>query len=331
MLACAQKMQFEKAANLREQIRSLKFIQEKQTAVLTKKDFIDVFAIASSQPDNCAAISVLNVREGKINAQQKFFLECGIFSPEEVLNSFLKNYYLATDNLPAKIILPFKIKEINSLQEIFKQKNLSLKIIIPAKGEKKELLNTAIQNAKIHLQQKLITSKTNLITVEILRETKNLLKLPQIPFYIEAFDISNLAGDYAVGSMVTFINAQPSKNNYRRYKIKTVSGINDYSMLQEILKRRYLRLKNEKQKLPDLILIDGGKGHLQTSLQTLQELNLSIPVISLAKKEEIIYTPAQTFALPKSSLVLQFIQQVRNEAHRFAISYHKKLRSKNFI
>lgn len=165
---------------------------------------------------------------------------------------------------------------------------------------------------------------------EDLKVLKGILKLKTIPARIEAFDISNIYGKYSVGSMVTFFNARPFKDHYRRYKIKTVSEIDDYSMIKEIVRRRYRRLLAEKRNLPDLILIDGGRGHLNVALKELEGFGLRIPVISIAKKKEYIYTKdrKRPIVLSRRSKAFKLIQRIRDEAHRFALSYHKIVRKK---
>jgi excinuclease ABC subunit C len=156
------------------------------------------------------------------------------------------------------------------------------------------------------------------------------LSLPRSPQRIETFDISNIMGTNAVGSMVSFFNGRPDKNNYRRFKIKTVEGIDDFRMIAEVVRRRYKRLKEEGAMFPDLIMIDGGKGQLSAAEDELKRLEVDIPLISLAKREEEVFLPGRrsSVKLPKDSLGLQLLQRCRDEAHRFAVSYHRKLRSK---
>ncbi|MCS7179929.1 MAG: helix-hairpin-helix domain-containing protein, partial [bacterium] len=164
----------------------------------------------------------------------------------------------------------------------------------------------------------------------ILYNLSKLLKLEKIPNLIEGYDISNISGSYSVGSKVSFLGGMPYKDGYRRYKIKTVEGIDDYRMLEEVLTRRF-DTEEERQNLPDLILVDGGKGQLNVAVSVLKKYNLKIPVISLAKREEKIYViwKDEGISLPLNSPELQLLQRIRNEAHRFAISYHRKIRSKN--
>jgi len=176
-------------------------------------------------------------------------------------------------------------------------------------------------------------STNNMPLSSELKELKDALDLRTIPARIEAFDISNMHGKDAVGSMVTFFNAVPFKDGYRRFRIRTVNKIDDYLMIKEVVRRRYSRLAAENKTMPDLILIDGGLGHLNSALEELKELELNIPVISIAKQNEIIFAGGkrQPIILPKRSKALQLIQRVRDEAHRFAINYHKLLRKKSFF
>jgi len=164
-------------------------------------------------------------------------------------------------------------------------------------------------------------------------QLKRAINLSRVPERVEAFDISNMMGDQAVGSMVTFLNGRPDKQNYRRFKIKEVDGIDDFSMIAEIVRRRYRRLRDEGRLFPDLILIDGGKGQLSAACQQLEVLKVDIPIISLAKREEEIYLPGKRgpVKLRKDSIGLQLLQRIRDEAHRFAVTYHRKLRNKNIF
>jgi excinuclease ABC subunit C len=159
------------------------------------------------------------------------------------------------------------------------------------------------------------------------------LKLPRAPTRIETFDISNIMGEQAVGSMVAFLNGKPDKQNYRRFRIKEVKGIDDFKMIAEVVRRRYGRLKKEGQIFPDLIVIDGGKGQLSAACEQLRGLEVEIPIISLAKREEEVFVPGKrsSLLLPKDSLGLKLLQRMRDEAHRFAVKYHKNLRGKNLF
>ncbi|MFA6743174.1 MAG: helix-hairpin-helix domain-containing protein, partial [Candidatus Neomarinimicrobiota bacterium] len=196
-------------------------------------------------------------------------------------------------------------------------------------------LKMALRNAELQLNE--LFQKQNQKVDFIPKSLQSLqdeLRLKQLPRRIEAFDISNIRGKFAVGSMITFINATAKNSEYRRFKIKTVSGVNDYAMMAEVVRRRYTRLIREKKTMPDLILIDGGKGQLIAAVNVMRDLNISeIPIIGLAKRLEEVFIPEQDepLMLPRNSIALSLLQRVRDEAHRFAINYHRKLRGKGGI
>ena len=191
---------------------------------------------------------------------------------------------------------------------------------VPQRGDKKQLLDLVLKNIKI----------TFFGDMEKLNDLKNKLKMQEIPAVIECFDISHISGTATVASMVQFRNALPDKNNYRRYRIKTVEGVDDFMAIGEVVRRRYTRLVNESAGLPDLILIDGGQGQLNAACVELKRLDLRIPTISIAKRFEEIYVPGadEPLVLSRKSKALKLLQQIRDEAHRFAISYYRLLRKK---
>jgi excinuclease ABC subunit C len=195
---------------------------------------------------------------------------------------------------------------------------------VPEIGKYKKLIDLANKNAKLYLEIKIKEVPT-------LKEMKELLNLKKIPHRIEAIDISHIKGEQTVGSLIVFENALPLKREYRKYRIKTVEGIDDFACLYEVVKRRYTRILEENKPLPDLILIDGGKGQLSTARRALKELGLNkIPTVSIAKREELMYIPEkkEPIVLMRDSSVLKLIQQIRDEAHRFALSFHRRLRAK---
>lgn len=216
-------------------------------------------------------------------------------------------------------------KKLNSaiIEFLSEKKHSNVKIIKPEKGEKKQLLDLVEKNIEISFF-------SDINKIETL---KNKLNLQDPPIIIECFDISHLSGTSTAGAMIQFRNGKPDKNNYRRFKIRTISGIDDTSAIAEVVKRRYTRLKYEELTYPDLIIIDGGKGQLNFALQELNKLDLKIPIISIAKEFEEIYIPGRTqpLRLSKKDKALHFIQEIRNEAHRFAIKYNRLLRRKEMI
>ena len=253
----------------------------------------------------------------------------------EILTTFVKQFYLRAARIPPRIVIPFEIEERESIEDWLSEKRGGKVFFkIPRQGEEKGLINLANKNANLHLTESLSQDKEER-KKEVLDELQNLLNLKSSPLRIEAFDISNLGGKEAVGSLVVFLEGKPNKGDYRRFKKKTVEGANDYAMLGEVLSRRFQSPPFKPSSLmPDLLLIDGGKGQLNSCLLVLKRLGLSkIPAIGLAKKEEHIFIrdkdgSLSRLVLAKDSKVLHLLQNVRDEAHRFALSYHKKLRKK---
>ncbi|MBU0899546.1 excinuclease ABC subunit C, partial [bacterium] len=253
-------------------------------------------------------------------------------SESQLLANFLKQYYLNKDFIPSEIILPYKVEDQEILEawlkDIAKRK---VKIATP-NHEKKRLLDLALLNADAILAQK--------ETGSVLMQLKDLLKLEKLPIYIEGFDISNLSRENAVGSCVVFKEGRPVKKEYRKFKIKTIKTQDDFAMLGEIVERRCQRLLKENKDLPNLMVVDGGKGQQNFVKKALEGIGITeIEVAAIAKerprlkKEDRIFLPheREDVTLPKNSPALRLIQNIRNEAHRFAISYHKKLRSKEMV
>jgi len=237
----------------------------------------------------------------------------------------LKEFYQDRDDWPDKILLPFPPSSRKKWrEEIAHKAKKKVQILVPQKGKNRKLVELAERNAEIVLRKKMEEQP-------LLEETKRVLGLKTYPQRIEGFDISNIGGQESVGSLVVFEDGLPQKQDYRKYKIKTVKKPDDVASLREVLHRRYSRLLQDKKIQPDLILVDGGKGQLNAAKTTLDGLGLSdIPVVSLAKKEEIIFTPSQKqgLKLERTSPVLKLFQHIRDEAHRFALSYHRLRRKK---
>jgi len=324
MKKAASGQEFEQAAHWRDTIRTLQHIKEKPKLTSVKLENKDIFGF--SREKERIALYVFLMRRGRVVESEEFILkEKKSISDESVLSTFLSKFYEIREERPDKILLPF----VSRIQEELSKKILpgiqkKIEIIIPKKGENKKLIELANKNAEILLHKRKKKSSP-------LMEIKKILDLESLPKRIEGFDISNIGGQEAVGSLVVFENGQPKKEDYRKYKIKTVLGPNDVASLQEVIRRRYKRILEEKKVLPDLILVDGGKGQLSASRKALQELGMgSLPVISLAKKEEMVYVPSkkQGLRLERTSPALKLFQNIRNEAHRFAISFHRLRRRK---
>lgn len=328
----AEKEKFEEASRVRDQLRAVESIMQKQKIVGKEEIDRDIIAFARDGSDVC--IVTLQIREGVLIGRQHFHLKAQKrISDSEALNSFLKQYYLNISIIPQEILLPTKIEDENIISEWLSQKGKrKVELIIPRKGEKINLLNLAIQNAQLLLMELLIQKKKIKRAVPpAVQALKKDLYLSTFPREIVAFDISNLGPTDAVGSLVYFEDARPKKSEYRKFKIKTVEGQDDYAMMEEVVKRYFSRALEEKKILPDLVLVDGGKGQLSSVLRVIKELGIEdLNVIGLAKRLDEVFLPgkAESLMIPKSSSSLKLLQRIRDEAHRFAISYHRDLRER---
>jgi len=339
----SEKLHFEAAARIRDQIRHIEHVIEKQKIV--SRSFLDQDVIGLHRHDHTVIIHPLFVRGGRLLGGKGFRFAGAALPDEEVLSSFIRQYYHQGRFIPDQILIPKPIHEQNfSEQWLTGLKGKKVSLIVPQKGEKRRLLRLACENA-----ERYYISKTELQEdrKKILGALKEKLRLTKIPERIEAFDISNLQGGYAVGSMVVFEDGEPNKDRYRHFKIKTIEGADDYGMMYEVLLRRYQRAIKEND-LPDLILLDGGKGQLNVAQEVFKELEIKgVDLISLAKggtaKEELssskeksqekVFRPQikEPIRFSKSSPVLHFLDRIRDEAHRFALTYHKKMRKKGTI
>jgi excinuclease ABC subunit C len=321
MKQSSEKLNFEMAAVYRNQLMSLRDLAKKQRMVLEDKKSRDIIGI--SDKAGMACIFVFQVREGKmINGERYILRSSEDVSVAEYIQRFLLWKYLNISYIPEEILIPIGIKDKNLLKDLF-----SCKIKVPRRGDLNRLKEMAIKNAKLELEREFISPVRG--PKDSLAELQKILMLENIPVRIEGFDISNISGTNSVGSCVVFINGYPAKDEYRRFKIKKVHGINDPAMIGEIIGRRVKRVIKEKN-LPDLILIDGGKTQLKAAIKAMSGvIPLSIPVIALAKRAEEIHLPSgEIISLPLNSNALKLLIRIRNEAHSFAIKYHKKLRRK---
>lgn len=323
MAEAAENEQFEKAAVLRDQITSIEEIMEKQFVDLVDDD-LDQDVIAIAPNDNEVVVIIMPIRNGKIVGRDDFLMSGSQYeSNSEILFAFIQQYYGFNRHIPKQILLNEPIDDTELLEEWLSDlRGNKVYIKVPMKGVKLRLVNMAQKNAEIIKHQKK-TMENSLI------ELKKYLKLDKLPRIIEGYDISNISGKFAVGSKVSFKDAKPNKKKYKRFKIET-PGPNDFAMMKELLTRRLKMIDTDEE--PDLIVIDGGKGQLGMACEVLDELNLAhIPIIGLAKEFEEIYIPnsKRPIIIPKNNKALHLLQQVRDESHRFAITYHRKLRSDN--
>jgi excinuclease ABC subunit C len=337
MKAAAQQLQFERAALLRDQIKAIEKVIEGQRIATTLQGEKDIIGLAQNEKQ--AYVELFSIRNNKLIGQDYFIME-GIQgeSPGQIMTSFVKQYYSSASYIPPLILLQHPVDEPAVLSEWLEQQRGSrVELQVPQRGTKKKLVDTAAENAV----QGLELAQTKEMKVEVissgLQELKNRLRLPKMPRRIECYDVSNIQGALAVGSMVVLEKGRPKPAHYRRFRIKTVAGADDYAMIQETLRRRFKRgLTGEGTWaiIPDLVLIDGGKGQLNAALELRRELGLdSIPMASLAKENEEVFIPgdSQPVYIAKDSPALHILQRARDEAHRFAISYHRRLRHKEGI
>jgi excinuclease ABC subunit C len=393
MRVAAAKKQFEKAARLRDQLNSLKLLDERQTVILAKKVDWDIVSMASS--DGYACINLFKVREGKLRDKENFVYEIAntdlrmeFGSTDDygsgVLQKFLEQYYSETSGIPKIIYTQYQTREHQLVEKLIRSRfNRAVKIITPQKGKAKELVKLGTANAREYLGKWLSDQAGHLDKINLALEgLKNVLKLSDIPRRIECYDISNIQGTNAVGSMVVFNDGLPAKSQYRKFKIRSKSTPDDFAMMKEMLTRRLSRLQysppniepapdlirggvsrqtgrggiSKAEKLPppprqvggtppvpggeqahwptpDLIVIDGGKGQLGIAVETINNSQFTINVIGLAKRIEEIFLPHQSYPiiLNHDDPALQLLQRLRDEAHRFGITFHRQLRSKQAV
>ena len=323
MAEAAKNEEYEKAAVIRDQIASIEEIMEKQFVDLVDDDLDqDVIAIAPSK--NEVVVIIMPIRNGKIVGRDDFLMSGSQYdSSSEVLFAFIQQYYGYNRHIPKQILLDEDIDEKELLEDWLSDlRGNKVHIKVPQKGVKLRLVKMARKNAEIIQHQK---KKMENALIEL----KKYLKLENLPRVIEGYDISNISGKFAVGSKVSFKDGKPNKKMYKHFKMET-PGPNDFAMMEELLTRRLKMVDRDPE--PDLIVIDGGKGQLGMACGVLDKLDLAhIPIIGLAKEFEEIYVPntKRPIIIPKNNKALHLLQQVRDESHRFAITYHRKLRSKN--
>jgi len=342
MLSAAAAEQFENAARCRDRLIMLEKLKEKTVTALNKSIDMDIFAYADSGLH--AAVSVLVVRGGKVLGCENLPFSDATLNVCQAVAEFITRYYGERPNLPpAEVLVPVLPEGANALSQWLSEKRgAKVRILIPKIGPRKTLLETAKTNAHDYLEKSLdeIKRKEDFTRGAVINLQKA-LGLPKAPNRIECFDISNISGIDKVASMVVFAGGEASKKDYRRFKIRTVEGADDFASMKEVLRRRLLHeTGNDKCETgdkvfalpPDLIVVDGGKGQLSSAYAAMVELGLDYPMIGLAKREEEIFTVGapDPVILDKRGNALKLLQRVRDEAHRFAITYHRKVRDKKF-
>lgn len=339
MERAAAERSYEQAAALRDQIWAIQHTLERQRITSPQRAERDVFAACHT--DNRLAVKTLYVRDGAVSGGDGFLFANANLSTGEHLASFISQFYQRGTIIPEEVVVSEPLEEGEALAALLRSlKKGAVAIVAPRRGERRRLVDLALENARVLIEGTGASSRN----LELLEDLRALLELRNVPRRIECFDISNLQGREAVGSKVTFIDGEPIKDDYRRYRIRSIEGADDYGMMEEVLKRRIARGLKEGD-LPDLLAVDGGKGQLNVALRVLDELGAEgVDVLAIAKvrdgggsrkvrgKEKIFTASlAEPLLLEGNSTALLLLERIRDEAHRFAIAYHKKLRSKQLI
>lgn len=339
MEAASSEMRYEEAAIFRDKVQAVQTVLDKQKIISTSLQDQDVIAYCSEKDQ--AMAQVLIIREGKMLSEKIFKLKSqNEMEEDETLSSFLKQYYAEEVVLPAEILLPHPVEDSDLIADwLSEKKGTRVKLEIPVIGKKRDLVKMAEENARFAMRMERDKGDVGTRSLEELQAALGLRHFPEV---IEGFDLSNISGSHAVGSMVVFENGLAEKSKYRRYKIATVKGIDDYAMLREVMIRRYRRLLDEGSPLPNLVLIDGGRGHLSSGREVFEALGLldRVDLACIAKgkyrndldTDEVYLLHKKEPVLFKENSPSRFLmQRIRDEAHRFAITYHRRLRGKEAL
>lgn len=343
MLAASEELKFEEAADYRDLMQSIQKIGERQKITGSQGEDKDVIALAADEED--AVVQVFFIRDGKMIGRDHFYLRIAAdASSSQVLLNFVKQFYAGTPFIPRELMLQEEIEEIDVLEEwLSKKRGQRVHIRVPKKGTKEKLVELAAKNAQMVLSQdreKLKREEGR--TIGAMKEIADLLELKQVT-WVESYDISNISGFESVGSMVVYEKGKPKKSDYRKFKIKSVKGPDDYASMEEVLSRRFERGLKEQQeeaengfsRFPDLILMDGGKGQVHIAEQVLEKLGIDIPVCGMVKDDNHrtrgLYFHDREIPISHSTEGFKLITRIQDEVHRFAIEYHRLLRSKGQI
>ena len=347
MQEAAAKQDYEEAAKYRDILEDItKTLSFQQRVIMGKRETYDIIGIAGRDTRAIACIMIL--RGGKIIGSENISLDIPMDSTEnEIAEYFVKSYYTNSNTIPLNVMVSHDIDEAEGLENFLSDlRNGPVHIKKPAKGEKKKLMDMAVENAESAIERSIEQDKRRWDrTGGAVIALQTVLNLKRQPKRIEAYDISNIQGVDSVASMVVFVDGVPNKKSYRRFKIKTVEGANDFASMAEVIHRRFKRGLEEKEKgefnsenkfayFPDLVVIDGGKGQLSAARKSMEDLGVGhIQTIGLAKKEEEVFFPEESepVIISKSSASLHLLQRIRDEAHRFAITYHRSLRQKGSL
>jgi len=338
MRSAAADLKFEDAAVFRNRLRELEVYSSNQKIVDVELHDRDIIAVAAEGDDACGV--VFKIREGKVLGRQHYYIgKVEGKSESEVIEALVQRYYLESNDVPSEVVLSSPIESGEAAKEwLSGQKGKPVDVVVPVEGELAKLVSMCRKNAKYLLDElKLQKMKREDFIPHAVQSLQRDLRLPNPPRRIECFDISHLQGTETVASMVVFEDGRPKKSEYRKFKIRSAAEgniVDDFASMREVIRRRYSRVLEEQLPLPDLIMVDGGKGQLSSACEVLRELSLqSQPIISLAKRLEEVFVPDESdpVPIPKSSSALRLLQQVRDEAHRFAITFHRSLRDKRTL
>lgn len=329
MELASRQLRYEDAGIFRDQLHAIREFMSKQTKINANFDDRDI--ISFSKEDDFGIAVIVRIRNGRISSREKLSINNIDDNFGAVIKTVITQFYFDTDHIPAEICVQYDPDSIEELMVWLRSKRGGrVKIYRPKKGEKAKQVRLAHQNSKLLLGEWILNKKKRKDLVpKMVKQLHDDLQLKAAPRNIECFDISHLGGTNTVASMVSFIDGKPKKSNYRKYNIKTVTGIDDFASIREVVLRRYKRLKEEGKGFPDLIVVDGGKGQLSMAISALRELGLDyIPTISLAKRLEEVFVPGQSSAqtIHKQSPGLILLRQIRDEAHRFAVDFQRKKR-----
>jgi excinuclease ABC subunit C len=332
MEAAAEETKFERAAALRDRIQALNTVRERQQMISTDEADADIVGVVRQGSEAC--VQLFFVRKGRLLGRESFFFErVAGWTDGDILSAFVRQFYVRDVTPPPEIVLSEALPEAELTAEWLSQRRGGrVELLAPQRGRKRELVAMAEENAALALQSHLL-SRGNRQQV-VLEDLQRALSLPEPPHRVEAFDISTIQGHETVASMVVWVDGDMKRDEYKRYKIRTVTGTDDFASMQEVLGRRYGKALETEGVLPDLIVLDGGRGQLNVGIKALEAIGLDyIPIAALAKRAEEVYLPErlQPLVLDMGSPALQALQKMRDEAHRFAITYHKKLRSRRAI
>ena len=334
MEQAAEAQEYERAARYRDLLSTVEQLQEKQRIAAAEGDDVDVFGYHFES--QMLAVNVFHMRGGKILDRREFFWEelpvqefGETFNPGDFFSALLKQVYIDQQYVPQNVLVPVDFEDRPALEELLSEKrHAKVEILVPQRGEKRSLIDLVAQNAKQSYDQRFRVMKPAAKAIQ--EALQDALTLPEIPKRIECFDISHIQGAETVASMVVWEDGKMNKSEYRKFIVRTVDGVDDFAAMREVVTRRYKRLRDEKKSFPSLVLVDGGMGQLHAAAEALECLEITNqPLAAIAKKEEIIYVAGQEdepVVLDRHSPVLHLVQMIRDESHRFAVTFHRKRR-----